>query len=49
MNERKLKKKYAVLDVMEKNVGKNFEFLFCVPDFGYIQIEANVPHFIDFI
>jgi len=34
---------------MDKNVGKNFEFLFCIPDFGYIQIEANLPHFIDFI
>lgn len=49
VNERKLKKNYEFLDVMEKNVGKNFEFLYCVPDFGYIRIEANVPHFIDFI
>ena len=49
VGERKLKKKYDFLNVMDKNVGKNFEFLFCIPDFGYIQIEANLPHFIDFI
>ena len=49
MNERKLKKKYEILEVMQKNVGKNFEFLYCVPDFGYIQIEANLPNFVEFI